>query len=238
MITLYSTSTFSFSKDKIQINQDSYLTPQKFHDTYIFAIADGVGGYLGGEIASNLAISTLCETHDKIKTVFTRTLEKIKALPPELKNASTTLTFGYLSEEGLHIGHIGDCRLYIKQGNKLRQKTKDHTSHQRLLDEGIYTKKELKELKGKNIITTAISTQVEMKYDEIFIPIDEIKDENSEIFIYLMSDGAHHFWERRPRFSDNTMNSVTKFAAALQKRIEKAPIDDYSLIAAQFKIEK
>lgn len=52
-----------------------------------------------------------------------------------------------------------------------------------------------------------------------------------------MSDGAYYFWEHRPRFSDNTMNSVMKFSAALQKRIEKSPIDDYSLIAAQFKLE-
>lgn len=235
MIRLQSSAAFSGSLNKI--NQDTILPFNQHKNSYLFAIADGVGGYAGGEIASNIAISTLYEVKNDVGTVFTATLEKIKALPSDLKKASTTLTFGYLSEEGLYIGHIGDCRLYIKQGNKLRQKTKDHTSHQRLLDEGIYTKKELKELSGKNIITTAISTQVEMKPDEYFIPINEIKDENDEIFIYLMSDGAHHFWEHRPRFSDNTMKSITKFSAALQKRIEKAPVDDYSLIALQFKVE-
>lgn len=234
MIKLISSSVFSFPKNEERKNQDALLSPIKQEDKYLFAIADGVGGYLGGEIASQIAIQNLMRDP---QNVFSDSLAEIKQLQEEYRQASTTLTFAYLTKEGLHIGHIGDCRLYVKEGNKLRQKTKDHTSHQRLLDEGIYTKKELKELSGKNIITTAISTQVEMKPDEFFIPIDEIKDENNEVFIYIMSDGAHHFWEHRPRFSDATMQSINRFAAALQKRIEKAPTDDYSLVAVQFKID-
>lgn len=237
MIKILANSIFSYPSN-IK-NQDSILYPIEVNDGYLFAIADGVGGYDGGDIAANIAISFLKETKNYIDmmTVFNKSLEKIKYLDSPYKKASTTLTFGYLDTEGLHIGHIGDCRLYIKEGNKLKQKTKDHTSHQQLLDEGIYTKKELKDISGKNVITTAISNQVIMKYDELFFPMEEIKDKNNEIFIYIMSDGAHQFWEKRPRFSDNTMNSVAKFSAALQKRIEKSPIDDYSLIAIQFKIE-
>ena len=234
MIKLISSSVFSFPKNEERKNQDALLSPIKQGDKYLFAVADGVGGYKGGEIASQIAIKNL---EQDPKNVFQATLAVIKQLPEEYQRASTTLTFGYLAPEGLYIGHIGDCRLYIKQGNKLRQKTKDHTTHQRLLDEKIYTKKELKEQPGKNIITTAISTQVEMKPDEFFIPIDELKDENNEVFIYIMSDGAHHFWEHRPRFSDATMQSISRFSAALQKRIEKAPTDDYSLVAVQFKID-
>lgn len=235
MIHLLSSSSFSFSKIPEKQNQDSILACTKYKQGYLFAIADGVGGYKGGEIASKIAIQNLEMAHND---VFSASLAEIKRLDPEYNQASTTLTFGYLTEEGLYVGHIGDCRLYIKQGNKLRQKTKDHTTHQKLLDEKIYTKKELKELSGKNIITTAISAQVEMKPDEFFIPISEIKDENNEVSIYIMSDGAHHFWEHRPRFSEKTTNSVIKFSAALQKRIEKSPIDDYSLVAVQFKISE
>lgn len=234
MLHLISSSTYCFPKELARQNQDHILAPQKYQSGYLFAVADGVGGYKGGEIASQIAIQNLMRDP---QNVFTQSLAEIKQLPEEYQRASTTLTFAYFTEEGLHIGHIGDCRLYIKQGNKLRQKTKDHTTHQRLLDEKIYTKKELKEQPGKNIITTAISTQVEMKPDEFFIPIDELKDENNEVFIYIMSDGAHHFWEHRPRFSDATMQSTSRFAAALQKRIEKAPTDDYSLVAIQFKID-
>lgn len=220
-------------------NQDSILSPIDINSGYLFAIADGVGGYEGGDIAANIAISYLknSKNYSDIMDVFDKSLDKIRELDIKYRKASTTLTFGYLNNKGLYVGHIGDCRLYVKDGNRLKQKTKDHTSHQQLLENKIYTKKELKEIVGKNIITTAISTQVAMKYDEFFIPIEELKDKNNEIFIYIMSDGAHQFWEHRPRFSNNTINSVTKFSAALQKRIEKSPIDDYSLIALQFKIE-
>ncbi|STY59751.1 Uncharacterised protein [Mannheimia haemolytica] len=68
--------------------------------------------------------------------------------------------------------------------------------------------------------------------------MSELKDENNEVSIYIMSDGAHHFWEHRPRFSEKTTNSIVKFSAALQKRIEKSPTDDYSLVAVQFKISE
>ncbi|MWQ17339.1 PP2C family protein-serine/threonine phosphatase [Glaesserella parasuis] len=235
MINLIASASFSFPKEQIRQNQDHILSCTKHNNGYLFAVADGVGGYKGGEIASRIAIKNLELAYNN---VFSASLAEIKKLDPEYNQASTTLTFGYLTQEGLYIGHIGDCRLYIKQGNKLRQKTKDHTTHQKLFDEKIYTKKELKELSGKNVITTAISTQVEMKPDEFFIPMSEIKDENNEVSIYIMSDGAHHFWEHRPRFSEKTMNSIVKFSATLQKRIEKSPIDDYSLIAVQFKISE
>lgn len=234
MLNIIASSTYCFPKELERKNQDHILPPQQYHNGYLLAVADGVGGYKGGEIASQIAIKNLiCDP----QSVFSQSLKEIKQLSEEYQRASTTLTFAYLTEEGLHVGHIGDCRLYIKKGNKLRQKTKDHTTHQRLLDEKIYTKKELKEQPGKNIITTAISTQVKMQPEEFFIPINEIKDENNEIFIYIMSDGAHSFWEHRPRFSEATMKSINRFSAALQKRIEKSPIDDYSLVAVQFKID-
>ncbi|WP_018652172.1 PP2C family protein-serine/threonine phosphatase [Actinobacillus capsulatus] len=239
MIIPLSTSTFSFPRNSKKVNQDAVLSPVKVGDGYLFAIADGVGGYLGGELASNIAISYLREIMDPkfLFNVFKESLNRISKLDSEYKRASTTLTFAYLDDKGLQIGHIGDCRLYIKDGNKLRQKTKDHTSHQKLLDEKIYTKKELACMDGKNVITTAISTQIDMNYDEIFIPINELKDHNNEIFICIMSDGSHHDWSIRPRFSDNTMNNTSRFAAALRKRIEKNPKDDYSLIYCQFKLE-
>lgn len=235
---LLSIDTFSFAKDRNGINQDSILPLHKLNNGYIFGIADGVGGYLGGEIASKIAIECL-ESDFSIynpERVFHETLSKIKSLPDEYKKSATTLTFGYITNDKLLIGHIGDCRLYIKEGNKLRQKTKDHTTHQRLLDEKLYTKKELKELPGKNVITTAISSQVEMLYNIIVLPIEDLKEADNKITICIMSDGAHSFWEKCPRFSENTMNSTAKFASALQRRIEKEPSDDYSLIIIKFEI--
>jgi serine/threonine protein phosphatase PrpC len=67
----------------------------------------------------------------------------------KFSHAATTLTFCFVDDEGLHIGHVGDCRLYVKTDSKLKQITKDHTQHQKLLDDKIYSKSELKQLPGK-----------------------------------------------------------------------------------------
>ncbi|RAZ00898.1 serine/threonine-protein phosphatase, partial [Enterobacter hormaechei subsp. xiangfangensis] len=52
--------------------------------------------------------------------------------------------------------------------------------------------------------------------------------------LIVMSDGAHHFWEKRPRFSVNTLSEPSRFCSSLKKRIENGPpIDDYSVIAVK-----
>ena len=65
----------------------------------------------------------------------------------------------------------------------------------------------------------------------------DIIDEQGNLVVNIMSDGAYEFWEKRPKFSLNTMNNPTAFSTSLLKRIEKnGPIDDYSLISTKFKI--
>ncbi|WP_373926782.1 PP2C family protein-serine/threonine phosphatase, partial [Enterobacter hormaechei] len=78
----------------------------------------------------------------------------------------------FVDDEGLHIGHVGDCRLYVKTDSKLKQITKDHTQHQKLLDDKIYSKSELKQLPGKNTLTTAIANAIPLDFQQTFIPHD------------------------------------------------------------------
>lgn len=239
MISLVETSSFSYPKTLDRTNQDSILAPRKLENGYLLAVADGVGSYSGGENASQIAIGHL-ESLTEQKTLFNS-----EELFSEIKNkiinfsqseekyskAATTLTLAFLSSEGLFVSHIGDCRIYIKEGNSLTQLTKDHTQFQKLVDEKIFTKKYLSETKAKSILTTAIAPNVEMYIDSFFIPWDSLPIENHAISLYIMSDGAHHFWEKRPRFSENTMNCMSQFFNSFKRRIERAaPIDDYSTV--------
>ena len=245
MINLITSSFFSHPKDEQKENQDSILPVKKVGDNYIFAVADGVGSYLGAKEASTIAVNHLNQLQENelndMDDIFICIRNKIIKLSDDIadfENAATTLTFGIFNYKGLTIGHIGDCRLYIEENGKLRQKTKDHTNHQRLLDEKIYTKKELKELPGKNIINEAITKKIKMNYNSIFIPMSDITRNNDNIVsFFLMSDGAHQHWEHRPRFSLNTISHTDSFSASLRKRIEKNPTDDYSLVAVQFKVD-
>lgn len=243
MIDIASASFFTMPKEEQRINQDTILPPMKLLDGYLFAIADGVGGYTGGKAASERAISYL-DKHTKtaignsFEHLFEDLKEDIKSLSTddkELTNAATTLTLCYVTEKYLQIAHIGDCRLYVKADNKLKQLTKDHTQHQMYIDKGLFSPRQLKNAKGKNVLTTAISKTIELDYEITTIPIEILYDSNKHLNLFLMSDGAHNFWEKRPRFSLNTLSEPSRFCSSLKKRIENGPpTDDYSVIAARF----
>ncbi|AIX68913.1 PP2C family protein-serine/threonine phosphatase [Klebsiella pneumoniae] len=245
MIELLTCGLFSHSKDTRRENQDTILPPVFINDGLLMAVADGVGSYDGAQYASQSAIKELPDLVTKgnlqnMTDLFMSLKEGISSLSSEnikFSHAATTLTFCFIDDNGLHIGHVGDCRLYVKDGSRLKQVTKDHTQHQKLLDEKIYSKNELKFLPGKNTLTTAIANAIPLDFQQTFIPHEELLDEYDECCVYLMSDGAHAFWDKRPRFSVNTISNPASFAASLYKRIERnGPIDDHSLIAIRYRV--
>lgn len=238
MPLIISSSGFSFPKDNQRENQDSIMYPIESGDGYLLAIADGVGGYKGGKEASSSIISSLSKVNinendlDATFNILKKTIDNLSKNNEDFKSAATTLTFCYVSDRGIEIGHTGDCRLYLKRENKLIQITKDHTQHQMLIDEGYFTAKQLKNAQGKNVITSALSAKLPLNYQSLIIPINELPLEERTLNIYLMSDGTHIHWEGRPRFSSSTLESPSRFASSMQRRIEtKGPTDDYSLLA-------
>jgi len=240
MIKLISASFLTHAKESDAINQDTILPPMQASGGWLFAIADGLGGYNGGQLASQSVIEYLAANFNKelgngFENLFLNLKENIKKISDtdkNLVNAASTLTFCHVEENSIHVGHIGDCRLYYKDGVKLRQITKDHTQHQVFIDEGIFTATELKKAKGKNILTTAISRTFNLEYNINKININDLQGSDETIVLYLMSDGAHEFWERRPRFSVNTLSEPSRYCSSLQKRIESGPpVDDYSVIS-------
>jgi len=240
MIKILNSSSFSYSKNGIDENQDSILPYKTLKQGYIIAVADGVGGYEGGFDASSLAISELEKTNypfkrpdvDKFFHGLREKLKDIARYDSKYSSAATTLTFCHIGHEGLIIGHCGDSRLYIKFGNKLKQITKDQTQHQILIDKGLYTSRQLRKRMGGNVLTSAISAKLNLEFQVIELPIEELPLHEGCLNIYIMSDGAHHYWEERPRFSEKTLENPAKFSASLQKRIEsKGPHDDFSLVS-------
>lgn len=241
MFEVVESSSFSLSKSKDKNNEDAVLSQKMLDDGLLFCVADGVGSYSGARYASRSVIEYLSSlrTADELcdtEYLFSQLKEVVGRLGVEndsYQKAATTLTFGYLSEKGLQVGHIGDCRLYVKNGLKLDQLTKDHTQYQMLLDEKLFTKRQLQDKKDKaqSVLTTAISKFVEMNAESFFIPLNELPSVDGTYSFYIMTDGAYKFWDKRKRFSQNTMNSTNNFALSLKKRIERSgPVDDYSLV--------
>lgn len=247
MINLVTAGLFSKAKEPSRNNQDSILSPVNVNGGFLFAVADGVGSYQGSELASKIAIDSLTELYNENYNVdalqainrIKLNIEDISVTNLDLERSATTLTYCYINETTMNIVHVGDCRLYVKKGSKLEQLTVDHTQHQKLLDDKIYTKAELKTLPGKNTLTSALSKGIDAEVQNIFADIKEYIDSENCITLVIMSDGAHHFWHARPRFSERTMNNPVAFTSSLLNRIERhGAVDDYSLIAVKFKIKK
>lgn len=97
----------------------------------VVAVADGMGGHVAGEIASQIAIEAVATTEapaDERVTASNEAILQFVGTQPQLAGMGTTLTVGILDEAGvLRLGHVGDSRAYLWRGEELQQLTRDHT---------------------------------------------------------------------------------------------------------------
>jgi protein phosphatase len=131
-------------------NQDS-----GYSGANLFAVADGMGGHAGGDVASSLAIHRLKELdqpypspaaaeralRDAIADTATELIDTV-AVRPELAGMGTTVSAIVMVDDYAVIAHIGDSRVYLYRDDALTQITTDHTFVQRLVDSGRITPEE------------------------------------------------------------------------------------------------
>ena len=155
------------------MNQDSYLVLEE-ENYKLCILADGMGGYKGGEIASSLAVNAV---QNYIKNNFENTpkaTENILKLindaveyanmivyeksreDEELKDMGTTLDTCIIYNGKLYIGHVGDSRIYRIRKNIIRKLTTDHSYVEKLVKEGTITKEEAQNHPKKNMLTKAL----------------------------------------------------------------------------------
>lgn len=158
------------------------LVASRFDEfAYGLAVADGVGGSGGGDVASSTALMKLIylviNTSDWIMRIierqdadrvmermsdrFLQVDEAVRALgenDPSLIGMGTTLTVAISRNRDLFIGHIGDSRAYLLREGKLHQLTHDHTLAQALIDFGIAKPEDLATRAMRNVLTTCIGS--------------------------------------------------------------------------------
>ena len=155
-------------------NEDYYYVSDGFNNYDIYMLADGMGGYKGGEIASKLAIEAAREyiegnfdkiSHDKesILEMINKAFEyandvvfgKSKNID-QLKGMGTTLEVCLIYNNRAYIGHIGDSRIYRIRGEIMRKLTTDHSYVETLVKGGTITKEEAKHHPKKNMLMKAL----------------------------------------------------------------------------------
>ena len=139
----------------------------------LIAVADGMGGHAGGEVASAIAINALAQLLPVISDqqididsredlflnityeIDSQILEKSKQAP-EFAGMGTTLTALNISGDNVELLHIGDSRCYRYRDNKLEQLSYDHTVMQELLDQGRLTPEEVFDHPQRSLLTQAL----------------------------------------------------------------------------------
>ena len=148
-------------------NEDSYV----FLPPHLFVVADGMGGHVAGEIASNLGASTIREYIEKIpppaeweqslKEAIVQANTKIYLMSQaktECQGMGTTVTAVYLDNAEVYWSHVGDSRLYLIRESTLHQITNDHSLVWELMQNGSITSEEAQTHPQRNILTRAVGT--------------------------------------------------------------------------------
>ena len=176
-------------------NEDSGLVSQN-----LIAVADGMGGYAGGEIASKTAVRTLAkfipvlnsseidpQSRDDIYrsslTDLDLAIREIVETRPELEGMGTTLTSFALFDNQAHLLHVGDSRAYRIRGKKITRLSHDHTVVQELIDQGRIAPEEAGDHPQRSFLTQALMGKANVEAALHSIPV-EVGD-----ILLLCSDG-------------------------------------------------
>ncbi len=171
MIRAFATSDVGKARE---INEDYFYVSYPDDKVQLFILADGMGGYNGGEVASQLAVKTaknyIIDNYDKSLESKEALLELVKGASQyanlvvyeksqqneELSKMGTTLDICLIYQSKAFISHIGDSRIYRLRKNFFRKLTKDHSYVQQLVDEGKITEEESKSHPDKNMLMKAL----------------------------------------------------------------------------------
>ena len=173
-------------------------------------LADGMGGYNAGEIASGIATATIldvaqrewkelrhgdidAETGYSVEALMLKravesahaTIYQVSQSQPQCAGMGTTVVACLLHEDILSIAYVGDSRLYRYRDNRLEQVTRDHSLLEELIARGHYTREEAVNLVRKNIVTRALGVE-----DNVAVDLIEDTLEVGDVLL-LCSDGLN-----------------------------------------------
>lgn len=217
-----------------KINEDSIMSNP---DVGIWAVADGMGGYEAGDVASKMIVSAfediakheylssfVDDVENKIIDSNHRILEYSEIMHDGRTLGSTVISLLIKGQVGVCLW-AGDSRLYLLRNNQLQQVSRDHSHVQELLDNGTITEEEAINHPDSNVITRAVGTS-----QEIYVDIKAFNVQLGDTFL-LCSDGLynavseddieHHM---RSRDTDDSVKQM------IVKSLENGAPDNVSIV--------
>ena len=213
-----------------QLNEDFYYASADTDKIKLFILADGMGGYNGGEVASKLSVESIRKyvyknldatiaDEEYIKELLTEALKYANKVvfseskgSESLNGMGTTTDCCLIFKRKLYIAHIGDSRVYRIRNDYMRKLTKDHSYVQQLLDEGKISKEEAIVHPKKNMLLKALGCTEEIEPDII------VKNFQKDDILVMCSDGLSNM------LSEEDIKNIIKedINVAAEGLVEKA----------------
>ena len=198
-------------------------------DIGLLVLADGMGGYNAGEVASGIAVKTivnLVKEHVEREDLSIADAESGLSRPniilrdaisrankiiyqtahtqAQCEGMGTTVVAALFFDNKVTIAHVGDSRLYRQRGDKFEQVTMDHSLLQELVDRGFYSAEEAQRAANKNYVTRALGVE-----PNVDVEVQEVPVQKGD-FYALCSDGLSDMVE-----DDDMHLTLTTFGANL-----------------------
>ena len=223
---------FAYLTDPGQVrnhNEDSVTIIKNESEEILMAVADGMGGHKGGEIASSIAITHISkrfadsikvgdkeEAINFLKEVVSEAnmlLYKYTEDNPESVGMGTTIVIALLTKDYLLFGNIGDSSGFVIKDKKLYKITSDHTLVNLLVKSGEITEEEAKDHPRKNVLMRALGANITVEMDVFDV-------ERDVEAILLCSDGLTNMLDEKQ--IETVLDSDIDIDAKVQKLINKA----------------
>ena len=216
------------------VNEDSFMSKP---EVGLWAVADGMGGYEAGDVASKMIVSSLEEINkheylsqfvdaieDQIIDANRRILEYAEIMHDGRTLGSTIVSLLIKGQVGVCLW-AGDSRLYLLRNNQLQQMSRDHSHVQELIDQGSITEEDALNHPDGNVITRAVGTS-----EELYIDIAAFNVQVGDTYL-LCSDGLYNAVDEQE--IEHHMKSLDTDNAVKQlivKALENGAPDNVSIV--------
>jgi serine/threonine protein phosphatase PrpC len=207
-------------------NEDTIATDG---DIGLLVLADGMGGYNAGEVASGIAVKTVLNLiREQVEREDLTVLDKDTGMTrpsiilrdaivrankiiyqtarsqPQCEGMGTTIVAALFFDNRVSIAHVGDSRMYRLRSDRFEQVTMDHSLLQELVDRGFYSAEEAQRAANKNYVTRALGVE-----PNVDVELQEAIVHKGDVYV-LCSDGLSDMVE-----DDDIHLTISTFSANL-----------------------
>ena len=225
-----------------ETNEDYFYISNSLDQIQLFLLADGMGGYNGGEIASQLAIQTaknyiennfkeIEKDRDSIIQLLGSSMEYANMVVyekakenQELQGMGTTLEICLIYNNKAYIGHVGDSRIYRVRKQFIRKLTQDHSYVQKLVKEGTITKEQAEHHPQKNMLMKALGCNAFVEPDVM------VKGFLKDDILIMNSDGLTNLVSQEEMFKEAKKNIEQATKNLVQMANDNGGYDNITVI--------